>query len=89
LSSTLWNLLKGSWNALIDQFVRTAGYDPSMLTDLPEEERTRLLAEASVFASGRLMEVEARSHFLDEIHDDGAGRNCTTLDRGDHHGTPI
>lgn len=55
--------------ALIDEFVRKRGYDPLTLADLPEGERVSLLKDASVYASGKLMEVEARSHFLDEIHD--------------------
>jgi hypothetical protein len=55
--------------ALIDEFVRARGYDPLKLADLRDEARERLLTDASVYASGRLMEVEARCHFLDEIHD--------------------
>jgi hypothetical protein len=39
-----------------------------------------LLADASVYASGKLMEVEARSHFLDEIHDGTPGVLKTGLD---------
>ena len=54
--------------ALINDYLRARGYDPVKLADLPELERTKLLAEASVYASGKLVEVEARSHFLDEIH---------------------
>jgi hypothetical protein len=56
-------------HTLIEEFVRAHGYDPIKLAELPEDERRMLLAEASVYASGKLMEVEARSHFLDEIHD--------------------
>jgi hypothetical protein len=66
--------------ALIDQFVRARGYDPNNLADLPEDERERLLADASVYASGKLMEVEARSHFLDELHDGTPGVPKTGLD---------
>lgn len=55
--------------ALIDEFIRVRGRDPNGLGDLPQQERERLLAEASVYASGKLVEVEARSHFLDEIDD--------------------
>lgn len=55
--------------ALIDEFVRARGYDPLKLKEVPDEERRALLKEASLYASGRLSEVEARSHFLDEIHD--------------------
>jgi hypothetical protein len=66
--------------ALIDQFVRARGYDPNKLADLPEHERETLLADASVYASGKLMEVEARSHFLDDIHDGTPGVLKTGLD---------
>jgi hypothetical protein len=57
--------------ALIDEFVRGRGYDPLKLQDLPEEERAALLKAASVYASGRLVEVETRSHFLQDIHAGG------------------
>jgi len=55
--------------SLIDAFVRARGYHQFTLAALPKVERVRLLKDASVYASGNLMEVEARSHFLDEIHD--------------------
>jgi hypothetical protein len=55
--------------SLIDKFIRARGYDPHRLADLPQHKRETLLADASVYASGKLTEVEARSHFLDEIHD--------------------
>lgn len=64
--------LSGLERSIIDEFVRARGHDPHNLTALGDEERQRLLKEASVYASGRLMEVEARSHFLDEIHNDVA-----------------
>jgi hypothetical protein len=54
--------------ALIEAFVRGRGYDPLRLADLPEQERNALLKEASTYASGKLVEIEARSHFFDEIH---------------------
>lgn len=59
--------------SLIEEFVRARGYDPNTLTSLPEHDRQKLLSDAGVYASGKLMEVEARSHFLDEIHDGAAG----------------
>jgi len=59
--------------SLIEEFVRARGYDPLKLADLPVQERQRLLADASVYASGKLMEVEARSRFLDEIRNRKAG----------------
>jgi hypothetical protein len=53
---------------LIDEFVRTQGYDPDRLSDLPEQERKNLLRDASVYASMKLTEVESRAHFVEEIH---------------------
>ncbi|MGH7488578.1 MAG: hypothetical protein ACREMY_23710 [bacterium] len=54
--------------SLIDEFVRAKGYDPAALATLTDDERGKLLTDASIYASGKLMEVEARSHFLDEMH---------------------
>jgi hypothetical protein len=62
-------LLSQLERSLIDKFVRARGYDPDKLADLPAHVREHLLADASVYASGKLAEVDARSHFLDEIHD--------------------
>jgi|KBSMisStandDraft_5_1062788.scaffolds.fasta_scaffold1224871_2 hypothetical protein len=59
--------------ALIDDYLGARGYDPVTLASLPEQERTKLLAEASTCASGKLVEIEARSHFLDEIHGGSPG----------------
>lgn len=55
--------------ALIDEFIRERGYDPLRLEGLSEEGRKRLLTQASAYASGKLTEVEARSHFVHDIHD--------------------
>ena len=53
----------------IDAFVRARGYDPRQLSVLPESEREALLKDASIDASGRLAEIESRSHLVHEIHD--------------------
>ena len=58
-------------HALIEEFVRARGYDPLRLADLPEEDRITLLKEASIYASGKLTEMESREHFLDELHHGG------------------
>lgn len=55
-------------HALIDEFISSAGYDPQSLQALPETARTTLLAQASLHASSRLCEVEARSHYVDDLH---------------------
>jgi hypothetical protein len=63
--------------AFIEEFIRARSYDPNKLADLPESERERLLADASIYASGKLMEVEARCHFLDDMHDGTPGISKT------------
>lgn len=64
---------------LIEGFVRSKGYDPDRLDELDDATREALLKEASVYASARLAEVEARSHFVHEIHDGGPDVSKTGL----------
>jgi hypothetical protein len=54
--------------AFIDAFLRTHGHDAKSVERLPEDERRRLLEDASVYAGLRLSEVEARAHFVQELH---------------------
>lgn len=54
--------------ALIDEFLRMRGHDATSVASLPAGERIRLLQEASVHASARLTEIEARAHFVHELH---------------------
>lgn len=58
----------GLEQSLIDEFVRARGYDPHNLALLPEAERHALLTDASVYASGKLSEIEARAHFVHGLH---------------------
>lgn len=53
----------------IDEFLRSQGVDPHTLHELPEEQARPLLKAASVYAAIKLTEVEARAHFVHEIHD--------------------
>jgi hypothetical protein len=55
-------------NALIEEFLRARGLDSRALHALPEEEAKRVLSQASVYAATKLAEVEARAHFIHEIH---------------------
>ena len=55
--------------ALIDEFLRTSGYDPSTVSSLPPAQRERLMKQASAYASGKLAELEERAQFLQELHD--------------------
>jgi hypothetical protein len=54
--------------AFIDEFLRLRGYDRVSLKLLPEQEVMLLMKQASVYASGKLTEVESRAHFVHEIH---------------------
>jgi hypothetical protein len=54
--------------ALIDEFLRTHGYDAANVSGLPNAELELLMKQACTYASGKLAEVEARAHFLHDIH---------------------
>jgi hypothetical protein len=49
---------------LIAAYVAGAGQDVEVLAARHDEPARRLRADASLYASGRLTEVEARSHYL-------------------------
>jgi hypothetical protein len=53
---------------LISAYVAGAGHDLDELRARTDEEARRLLAEASRYASAKLSEIEARSHYLHELH---------------------
>jgi hypothetical protein len=54
--------------ALIAEFLQNRGIDLPALHALPEAEAKHLLTEASVYAAGKLAEVNARSHYVHDIH---------------------
>lgn len=54
--------------ALIEEFLRAQGLDLDALHALPEDEAKRVLTEASVHAAAKLAEVEARAHFVHDLH---------------------
>ena len=55
-------------NAFIAEYLGSCGYSPASLRKLPANEVRRLMAEASLYASTRLCEVETRSRFVHEMH---------------------
>jgi hypothetical protein len=61
--------LGGLEQSLIEEYLRTRGYDAAALAALPPSERDAVLKSASIYASGRLMEVESRAHYLQDLHD--------------------
>ncbi|MEW6568951.1 MAG: hypothetical protein AB1449_12455 [Chloroflexota bacterium] len=53
---------------LLEAYLSGKGYTLAGLRELPAEEAKRLMTEASVYASTKLAEVEARAHFVRELH---------------------
>lgn len=53
---------------LIHAHLTSAGHNLAELIARSDEEARRLLAEASRYASAKLSEVEARSHYLHALH---------------------
>ena len=53
---------------LIAAYVAGAGEDLDTLRARDDEAARTLLTEASVYASGRLTEVESRAHYLHKLH---------------------
>ena len=60
-------------NSLIEEYIRSRGLDPHALAALPEDQRDTILKEASLYASSRLSEVEARSRFVEGMHEGHPG----------------
>jgi hypothetical protein len=54
--------------ALINEYLRARGQDPDLLRNRDDAEAHLLLTEASTYAAGRLTEVEARAHYVHDIH---------------------
>jgi hypothetical protein len=56
-------------NAFIKEYLHEKGYSLEDLKKLPAELAEKLMKEALKYASLKLAEVEARAHFVEEIHD--------------------
>ena len=56
--------------ALIEEYLKLKGYTHEDLKKLPAEIVEHLMREASQYASLKMEEVEARAHFVKELHDD-------------------
>lgn len=53
---------------LIGAYLAGAGHELDALLARDDAEARRLLTDASRYASGKLSEVEARSHFVRQLH---------------------
>lgn len=56
---------------LISAYVAGAGQDLETLLARDDEDARKLLADASLYASARLTEVESRSHYLRTLRGEG------------------
>jgi hypothetical protein len=54
---------------LIEAYLKGKGYTLDDLKKLPEEMARQLMKEASMYASGKLAEMELKAHFVEELHD--------------------
>jgi hypothetical protein len=60
--------------AYIAEFLQRRGHTLESLHDLPEAAAHDLMKAASTYASGRLTEVESRSHYIDDVHGGSDGK---------------
>lgn len=56
--------------ALVEEFLKQKGYTHEDLKKLSAEFVEKLMKEALQYASLKMEEVEARAHFVKELHDD-------------------
>ena len=56
--------------ALIKEYLQSKGYALEDIKKLPKDVAEKLMKEASQYASLKLEEVEARAHFIEELHHD-------------------
>ncbi len=57
--------------AFIKEYLCALGCDPRRLHELPEELVKEIMSQASLYASGRLTEIEARAGFVEELQGHG------------------
>jgi hypothetical protein len=53
---------------LIDEFLRARGHSLVTVATLPEAEREPLMRDAAIYAAGKLAEIEARAHYVQDLH---------------------
>jgi len=60
--------------ALMEEYLHERGYSLEKLKELPKEMVEQLMKEATRYASLKMEEIQARAHFVDEIHDGVSSR---------------
>ena len=56
---------------LIDGYLKKKGYTRESLKNLPEDVAKQLMKEASIYASGKLSEIEIKARLVKDIQDAG------------------
>jgi hypothetical protein len=51
----------------ISEFLHSLGLSEMTVRDLPEADRHRVLQQASSYATGRLAEISARAHYVEDL----------------------
>ena len=54
--------------ALVDEFLRQQGRTREDVAALPDTQRVAIWREARLYASARLAEIEARAHYVEDLH---------------------
>ena len=54
---------------LFETYLKGKGYKLEDLKNLPEKEAKQLMKEASIYASGKLAEVEVKARLMQVLHD--------------------
>jgi hypothetical protein len=63
--------------ALIDEYLQERGCTLQTLNEKPADERRALLTQASLYAAGRLAEIDARAVYIHDIHDSARERHTS------------
>ena len=58
--------------SLINEYLKDKGYDRASLKKLPKDEARRLMTEASIYASGKLTEIETKARYKQNLKDIGS-----------------
>jgi hypothetical protein len=58
--------------ALIEEYLHEKGYSLEKIKGLPHNLAETLMKEASRYASLKMEEVQARAHFVQELHNDAS-----------------
>lgn len=60
--------------ALIEDYLISAGERPAAIWGRTDALARELLKQASIYAAGRLTEVESRAHYVHDLHRTGSER---------------